>query len=366
MKIYKLKLLAVVVLFTFSCSKEETNITTETPEEDLITIAENPAEEVYMDISDVESGISIENSALVNGSISNATGTSFSLQSNTVSGYQEYGFDLSLQTSTEISKIYMQLLNEDGTASENYFSIDLVSNTLPRTVAARTSSEAVFTDLHVNFDDSIGPGRFCSYISVLYLNGVISTYEEVCVEVEAWGGNPNLVGDWEFTKRGFEIDGVHITIKTGEPVGHFVTFECSDGSLFEEYMDSYILSNHFMNLQSDGSAVILADGLSYYDDRDYFMCQIDVQEQFISSLINAKWSYDEENQELILIEISRQNTGYDFDGSEIDNSSNLIYVFREFNINDLSSSNLFVNSVECSVFGGGCQLYDTIYWYFEK
>ena len=371
MKIYKLSLLALVALVTFSCSKDENSPTTGTPEEDLITIAENSDEEVYMDISDVESGISVENGTLVNGTVSNATGAAFSLQSNTVSGYQEYGFDLSLQTSTEVSKIFLQLLNEDGSASENYFSIDLVSNTLPRTVASRTSSGAVFTDLHVSFDDSIGPGRFCSYIYVHYMNGTTSTYEEFCVEVEAWGGNPNLVGNWVFTKGETVIvsgeEEVSYTIFSGIPVPHNEVLECRDGSHLEYIRNSDTISDYFIKINEDGIGEWSASNLSPYYEVDPLLCQLDIQEQFINYLIDVKWSYDEENQRLILIEMLRQETGYDFDGSEIDYSSNLVSVFKEFNIDGLSNSNLILSSFDCSTYGEGeCQQYDTIYWYFEK
>ena len=196
-------------LLFFNCSKEDT------PEENnIIEVPESTAEETIIEVGTLEDGISIEGATIQNGTISPNEETSFSVSKSEQSGFQDVGFEIELNVPENYAGAYLQLLSEDGTPSENYYDIpnatysskNLSTNTPSRFFAIKSSSLSAKTledeveTIEVDFDNTVPAGSFCYYLCIYDTDGNISAPQTLCVEVEEWGGNDNLVGSWNLTK----------------------------------------------------------------------------------------------------------------------------------------------------------------------
>ena len=345
MKNYKLTLLALVALITFSCSKDETtssNNDSDTGSETYTSnIQSNSAEEAYIEVEDVEGGIIIEGATLESGSLTPNELTSFELDATEYTGLQGEGFEMVLQVESDYAGAYIQLLEEDGSMSSNYFDVPnpfsyvyrstpkskVKPNVLSHRSAVKTNDTEDEITIDIDFEETVTEGTFCYVICVYDTNGNISAPIEVCVEVEAWGGNSDVVGEWDFIKTVEYADGVFD--------GQFIAgvTECFDISPYNCYTsaDSYeevTFSKQECELINEGVLTLNADGTmelydkytdSYYDNVEGSdnWCEYEYNTYVEETRYTGNWSYDEESNELFIVAfeetiISHTKNGEDY------------------------------------------------------
>ena len=300
MKNYKLSLLALVALVTFSCSKDETtssNNDSDTASETYTpNIQSNSAEEAYIEVEDVEGGIIIEGATLESGSLTPNELTSFELDATEYTGLQGEGFEMVLQVESDYAGAYIQLLEEDGSMSSNYFDVPnpfsyvyrstpkskVKSNVLSHKSAVKTNDTEDEITIDVDFEETVTEGTFCYVICVYDTEGNISSPVEVCVEIEAWGGNPDVVGEWDFIKRLDYTDEVF----DNEIIDGLQDCEtkeseiCYNENIYEG--EEVTFSQQQCNLASGTGLILNADGSmelfgthtsSFYENEDYSSCE---------------------------------------------------------------------------------------------
>lgn len=141
------------------------------------------------------------------------------LSNATTSGVLDDGFTIPLLSDADAVGAYVQFRATDGAVSESYYDIVLSENqgesgkTKKGTRYSETVKSARFTakttdnELDIDLGVEIEPGEFCYIICIYDANGNISNPQEVCVTVNAFGGDDALVGTWNLLRYEDTADG---------------------------------------------------------------------------------------------------------------------------------------------------------------
>lgn len=336
----KAYLCAVASLFlvTVSCSDDDSDTA-------FVTVDPNPSEEVALNPDDVSGDIIIENGTIISGDAPTPIGTvDFSLDETTQSGFQKNGFNIIFDAPTNYAGAYIQVQSTDGTMAGNYWNVasptrsNNITNRKRKNILSQRVSKVndQEVEIDVDFEDTVTAGTFCYVICIYDTDGNISQPIEVCVEVEAWGGNPNLIGTWNYTKQVFNGE----TFSVGDE-------DCDESTVFCNNQDQLVVANAYCNtvtslpitFNADGTYEYLATGT--YTDFDYEAsadsCQPvfqDVENESYRSIGN--WAYDEEEQRLTLVEFEYIETAGDetYEGTD-ENGDLLIDADSEITSNSL-------------------------------
>ena len=302
MKKVTLCLVASIFLSVLSCSDDDSS-------PDLINVESDASEEVSLDPVDVSENISINGSTKVAGNPPAPNGAiAFSMPTSTQSGFQNNGFDISFDAPASYAGAYIQLKGENGDTAPEYFDVPYgPGKSLKRSKKNKLfkASEKVNENditIDVDFNENVTAGTFCYIICIYDGQGNISDPVEVCVEVEAWGGNPNLVGTWQLEK--FAYDGQFEL--PGEE-------ECDDSTIFCNDQTELLIENAYcdkltslpLTFNADGTFEYIENGkyTNYDYDASIEACQPifepEKEDQYIS---RGKWAYDEEENKLTLVE----------------------------------------------------------------
>jgi len=198
--------------------------------------------------------------------------------------------------------------SNEGSTVPDYFDIPYSLNRKPKNTSHALSKASKKIDdddveIDIDFNENITPGKFCYIICIYDTTGNISEPIEVCVEVESWGGNPNLTGTWNFTKR--VRDGVtEFSIGGGECDSASII--CEDDTELEienAYCD--VLTSLPITFNADGTYTSLETGT--YTRYDYNLsiesCTVVLEEEQDETYTSkGNWAYDEEEQKLTLVE----------------------------------------------------------------
>ncbi len=274
-----------------------------------IANAQNLTEERSIPVSELSQGVSISGGTKQSGSAPAPTGTlDFQIGSNSQEAFQGTGFDITFSSNDDIAGAYIQLLDVDGTKVEGYFDVpaDKFSTNGRRGPGTKSSSVGRRTAegdllINVDFDQVIEPGQFCYEICIYDAIGNISVVEQVCVEVEAWGGNASIVGEWIFDRSAPDDEDNDLT-----------TVECQGGQLLQDVLYSKVL-------RDDWIFVLNADG-SYYEE--YFVEEEILDEQQSSATCTAVyaeatvteddtylgfWAFNETDETLTVVDFEHQD-----------------------------------------------------------
>ncbi|WP_155854968.1 hypothetical protein [Cellulophaga baltica] len=326
----------------FSCSKDDDAKLSAEIDPDGV----NATEEVQIDINEASGGLIVEGATSKTGSITPTGDLAFSLDFSTQTAFQKNGFDIVFDASAEFAGAYIQLKDENGMA-DTYLDVPLSAMNNYDNKLTQNKRKNIFTKevtttrkeegntINVDFESSVPAGTFCYVICLYDAQGNISLPEDVCVTVEAWGGNVNLVADWEYTKEIFEGE----TINLGEAIceENSFTLSCDSGEVKEvEGSYCYTLNGFNLTFNSDGTYTYTQNSTdSNYDyDASQENCELVVSYYDETYTSNGNWAYNEDKEELTLIEFEYINTEagddqiYDIEGGdvvftgEIDLSSN--------------------------------------------
>ncbi|WP_299211927.1 hypothetical protein [uncultured Aquimarina sp.] len=284
----------------------------------IVTVTPDPTEEIALNPDDVSGNIIINNGTIVPGDAPTPTGTlPFTMDQATQSGFQKNGFDITFDAPTNYAGAYIQVQSADGTMADEYWNVTVPgrSNVINNEKRKGLFSEQLSKvndqeiEIDVDFEDSVSAGTFCYLICIYDTDGNISQPVEVCVEVEAWGGNPNLVGTWNYTKR--TRNGV-----TEDTIG---TEECDDTTVFCANETELLVENAYCDTLLSLPITFNADGTytyvetTNYNDLDYEAtretCTATFEaeaEELYSS--RGNWAYDEEEGKLTLVEFEYTET----------------------------------------------------------
>lgn len=192
MKNYKLVTLTGLMLFTFFACDERTE-----PAK-----AENNAE-VLTDNILIRGAIKISGEMPVPNN-----GVFLFLENVNESAFLDAGFEIPISTNADVTGAYIRFIDANNNAANSYYDVDLEANEgtgksaifntfrfLKKSGNTKTAKGTEFT-LNASFKPEFSLGNFCYEICVYDDQGNISNPQTICVTVNEWGGNNDLVGLW--------------------------------------------------------------------------------------------------------------------------------------------------------------------------
>ncbi|GAA4272138.1 hypothetical protein U6A24_11580 [Aquimarina gracilis] len=321
MKKLNLFLFSSLLLGAISCGSDD-----ESPA-DLTQVDPNPVEDMVIDVNTASQGISVNGATRVTGNAPTPNGNiSFETSATEQSAFLSNGFDIRLNVPDTYAGAYLQVV-ENGTAASDY--LDIPNLAFGASNATRTKKHGMFKNtpakmndnevtIDVNFAETLPPGQFCYFLCIYDDAGNISEPVEVCVEVEAWGGNNNLVGTWNYTKSVEE--GVTTNIGDADCEA-YEQFGCNNNETIT-IEDAYCFTLNSLPI------IFNADGTYSFEEKfsvrdiDFNAtaetCTPTFKEEDETYSSRGNWAYDEEEKKLTLIEFSYVETsnGETFEGTE--------------------------------------------------
>lgn len=330
MKQIKPFILGLLLTVIFACSEDSEN-TEVMNDDDTI----NQLEETPLDENVVIDNLSILGASKKSGSPTPNGAISFGLDNPTSTAFLKSGFSIDFkETSDAFIGAYLQIKSVDGKLADGYWDIGSITAKQSK-VKAKTGKQAFLGKISVtggsvtvNFLDAIKPGKFCYAICVYDAAGNISLPSEVCVEVESWGGNSTLNGNWGFVSEEDIENGVSDgVLKVGEEYCEESSFYCTNVTPSKEVIYEYCdkITTLDLSFNMDGSYVL--NEIYEYSDIDYEASQINCVAVGINETSyyksEGKWAYDEEEEVLTLIEFY-----YDEDDGESETIPNGEVLFQ--------------------------------------
>lgn len=310
MKKLNIFLIAITLLtactWLSSCTKDIDPLSGDT----ALANEQNATEEYKISVSELENNVSIEGATKLTGTAPVPTGTlDFQIASTEQAAFQNNGFTIQFESTGDVAGAYIQLLDVDGNKIDGYFDVPVDAFSSGRLgninkgnniLNGKTTSEDEF-EIDVNFTSSIPAGQFCYEICIYDEQNNIAQIVEVCVEVEAWGGNASLIGKWAIDRY--------------EPVyldEYKVTLNCTNGQSLE--VDEYLyIKDPIFNLEFKSNGDYINDqeesyrnlnytastnqcAAVYYDDVDQYKVRHE-----------GKWAFNEDTEALTAIAFSFQD-----------------------------------------------------------
>ena len=309
---------ACLTMALHSCSKDD-GIEAVPNSDDAINALEN----TKLDATKVSNELKIEGAVKNAGTPPTPNGkVAFELDFETQSAFQNAGFELILETPDNYAGAYIQIKSEDGTLADSYYDIEKgsgqkiagkrVLKNITKQIAQKKKVD--FEYLNIGFGAGVPPGKFCYIICLYDTEQNISLPQEVCVTVEAWGGNSALVGTWKNTKEEDTVEGVVTTTKVGEQ-------ECSDGSftcsvdqknIFVKDAYCYTTNSFIVQFNADGTFesqdIYSFKNLKYSESRAE--CKAVYSEETNAKDIGrGNWAYDVSTKELTIVSFYYNDNG---------------------------------------------------------
>lgn len=160
------------------------------------------------------------------------------------------------------------------------------------------------TSINVDFSAQVPAGTFCYVICLYDAQGNISQPSEVCVTVESWGGNINLVGDWGYTKQ---VENGHVVIAGEESCSEHMgqTLYCDSGITKEvTFINCTSIDALDMTFKSDGTYTYYVDSVD--KNLDYEASQASCELVYLDNRYvytsKGNWAFNEEESKLTLVE----------------------------------------------------------------
>lgn len=285
-----------LAILCYSCSSDNGGGNNQNEE---LANQQNETENRVIPIAELESGVKIEGATTKTGTPPAPTNNvDFQISSNSQEAFQENGFVISFSSSANFAGAYIVLQDTDGNKSNSYFE---VPNYVIETAKSTKSKHSRFFNksnktgdeyqLNVDLSD-VAPGQFCYEICLFDAENNISRIEKVCVEIEAWGGNASLVGNWELRDQNYDD-----TIPN---------FPCENGSSLQNVKyENYLKLEALLTINENGSFV-----LSYYEESNeldwetsYSTCNLTYFDEV--TIYDEKeignWAYNENDNTLTLV-----------------------------------------------------------------
>ncbi len=296
-------LLIVSCISLSSCSSDDNN--NETPD------TENPDNTDPSEITaaTLTDGVTIDGATLQSGTPPAPNGAlDFQISTSKQEAFLTSGFNISFTSTDQIAGAYLQFKDIEGNNANGYYDVPASAfgdsdgikssgNSGKKKAKQSTSkNEEENLIIDVDFEDTIPVGSFCYVICLYDDNGNISQIQEVCVDIEAWGGNSSIVGEWIHVEDTETPNLTNITCDNQEVINDvplsiinkeewlFVLNE--DGSYYEIY-DDEIQNLNLIKSQETCTKV-------YKDDNE--------KEKF-----SGKWSYNNETETFTAIDFKYED-----------------------------------------------------------
>ncbi len=301
MKKINLLLLCFLALNFFSCSSDD-NSSAKNKDAEI-----NAQENEPLEVNSVSSALIIEGATKKTGTLTPTGGLEFTMDYSKQSAMQKNGFEIEFNSSANYAGVYLQLKDENGMA-DSYFDIprDKISKSGKIQEAknnrgflkGKSAGKENDASIEVNLAESITAGTFCYVICLYDDQGNISEPTEVCVTVEAWAGNSDLVGNWNFTKQ--IEDGKETKIKE-QLCDDYTETICNKEVLVN---DCSTINSINIIFNSDGTYKLEnITSEKYYDwDASQEACEVIYREGDSKYVSSGKWAYNEEDKKLTLVE----------------------------------------------------------------
>jgi len=234
--------------------------------------------------------------------------------------YLNEGFEILLSSDTDLVGAYLRFKTNDGTLADSYYDINIASNLSNKSsIGVTKKNKRVFgktakvddESLDIDFNSKIEAGTFCYELCVYDGQGNISAPTEVCVTVESWGGNSELVASWTAIRDEFvSEDGTIITNVGEESCDDVQTFDfCTNGGSFE-YQNCYTINFFDIVFMADGTYEFADEGISKSlnsaasDDN----CDAVFFNDTYGYTSSGNWAYVQSEKRLTLVEYSYNET----------------------------------------------------------
>ncbi|MDO5989443.1 hypothetical protein Q4Q39_18720 [Flavivirga amylovorans] len=299
MKFFKplFTLIAFSVLF-FSCSSDDDN----NSGNEQLANEQNQLEEADVPIANLNSDISVVG-ATKNQGTPPAPNSNLNLEisSDKAEAFQNSGFNLKFSTTeTNIAGAYLLFKDSDNNNASDYFDIPVSefntnksSDTKNKSRGPLKSSKTLIDgeyEIDVDFGDSFPPGKFCADLCIYDEQENISQIVTVCVEVEAWGGNAAIVGEWVL-EESTDDDKYEVTCENQQTIEVDYSMIIKDEVILniESNGDFYIKEYEeykAINTEATGAdcTATYFDEIKKYDDKE-----------------TGKWAYNETDKTLTLV-----------------------------------------------------------------
>ncbi len=322
--------LAAVSLAIVSCGDDDSN------DNGLITVNPDPTEEIALDPSNVSENIIIANGTKVEGDAPAPNGDlSFSLTETNQSAFQKSGFEITFNAPANYAGSYIQVVSSNGTKASSYWDVSGFGKTKSSQQKSKRNKKRAITttakqledevEIDVDFENTITAGTFCYFICIYDTDGNISEPVEVCVEVEAWGGNPNVTGTWNYIKT--VTNGETIELGQENFCEGDITITCDNqNTILIDEAWCYVTTSLIMNFNEDGTysyteKYFNSKALNYDTTQANCEATFDSDEEESIYVSKGNWAYDEEEGNLTLVEFEWTDDGV----SESSEDGNLVF-----------------------------------------
>lgn len=325
MKFLKLTYVAIALLLAVNCSKDDDGSSSADTGSSVLNNNESENQDIPLNVLD--QGLSIVGAEKISEALPEPNGaTSFDVE-NSQSGFLNAGVQFELQVPSNYAGAYIQIQSTDGSQkSESYFNVpaeSLFSFKVKNNKGLKFISQSITEnnpnisteEIRIDFNESVPAGKFCYTICVYDTENNISLPQTVCVEVEAWGGNSEIVGSWKFTKQeestnGGPISTVNLNEKDCEdPFSDTIT--CEDGNTLN-YTSNYCdtTTNLVLNINADGTQSIISEFIdeSFDFTNSRLQCIEVLRVEDIKFESSGNWAYDEEERIITFIEFANTET----------------------------------------------------------
>ncbi len=358
-KIIMLSMIAIATTMSLiSCSDDDTyspstnqGTPTNPPALPPPTLADeqNATEEEAIPTSVLASGITVEAATQEIGTppVPNSD-LDFQLMSgNSQEAFQSTGFTIAFTSNHSIDGAYIQFKDVDGNPTEGYFDAPVTS--FDDTKIARTPKHS-FSKLHsktiaranksdvntieVNFGSEVPAGQFCYDICLYDASGSISQVQEVCVTVEAWGGNAAIVGEWVLER-----------IESNDKVGEDIN--CENGDIITVGYEQHTKNIYTFVLNADGTKYSI--GEQEFFELDFSAteeaCEAVYGDELFKEYLkySGNWAYNEEAQTLTVVDFKYEDLLDDSENEEYEDGE-LSFESAKVEIN--SSKQLVISIVD--------------------
>ncbi len=288
------------------------------------------------------------------------------LPQETQTAFQSRGLELKISGSQQFDGVYIRVKDANGNLSDEVLEVALSGtnnnfskvqkNKFLKTQKVHTTKQSFLskankvstitvdeisneeTEKTIDIDfTGLEPGKFC-YAICVYVNNAdgnggqwVSQPGDICVEVEAWGGNRALVRNWKFKKLSYIFSNEicekqngeeYICTKQGEEdTGSWENNvereeeESFCGDYNKKYISKNLINVSKFELKSNGTFIIELSGYSdtTYDYRNEEAtnsseCFDEPMRNFFSEVFSGNWAYNEEKEELTIVTFKHSGT----------------------------------------------------------
>ncbi|MGB1042467.1 MAG: hypothetical protein ACPGU6_03665 [Tenacibaculum sp.] len=333
----------VVGINLMSCNGDDIVNETGDPQ---VALEQNEAESNKIAAAILEEGVLINGATKKSGNPpSPNSNLNFQLNKNKTTALQKNGINIKFSSSADIAGAYIRFKDVDGNGASSYFNVPAdvfesknVKKSLLNERNVSKSKRTNDTSINVDFTDVIPAGVFCYDICIYDSANNISAIQSVCVTVESWGGNSNLVGNWIFVSSSEDDyeenincnNGNSITVLTNKIVKRNAEISFEENGSYNDHIEGEDKQLDWVETEDKCEPV-------YRDENDKY-----------ESKRSGNWAYDQRNNKLSIVMFKYQDILYPSESFEKEDGE---LITDALTIKKLTSDTLIIE--ETLDFNGG-------------